>query len=204
MKTVDSASPAASFSEPATPEAETTALPETERRAALRDILADWRYIDGMYDKRNAYMYRDGEYTYIGDSALPEIGGEPDWDHIWLNYTMELTSREAWELYSACVLPDVAANGLGRVWILTDDDYAATVYAADVEINARWPDDDSGLEGVTLAPMPEDYPAATREDSVRYYTFSTVPTLDSARTNAFFEAHGLRLRTVGEVRASAR
>ena len=184
--------------------AEAAALPETERRAALRDILADWRYIDGMYDKRNAYMYRDGEYTYIGDSALPEIGGEPDWDHIWLNYTMELTSRETWELYSACVLPDVAANGLGRVWILTDDDYAATVYAAGVEINARWPDDDSGLEGVTLATMPEDYPAATREDSVRYYTFSTVPTVDSARTNAFFEAHGLHLRTVAEARAAAR
>ena len=98
----------------------------------------------------------------------------------------------------------MAANGLGRVWILTDDDYAATVYAAGVEINARWPDDDGDRKGATLATMPEGMPAATKEDSVRYYTFATTPTVDSARTNAFFEAHGLRLRTVGEVRASAR
>ena len=180
------------------------ALAEAERRAALRDTLTNWRYLDSMY-YNEAIMYRDGEYTYLGEPELPEVNGAPDWDHIWLNYTLELTSRDAWEFYSECVLPDVAANGLGRVWILTDDDYAAAVYAADVEVDARWPEDDTGdWEGVTFAAMPEGMPAATKEDNVRYYSFTTTPTLDSAHTNAWLEAHGLHLYTVGQVRASAR
>ena len=178
------------------------ALPAADRQSALRTTLNNWRYLGDMYYEK-AVMYQDGEYSYLAEPPLPEVNGEIDWDSIWLNYTLELTSRDAWELYSACVLPDVASNGLGRVWILEDDDYAATVYDADVEINARWPDDDTGeWEGVTFAALPEDYPAATREDSVRYYTFTTTPTLDSSRTNAWFEAHGLHLYTVGETRAA--
>ena len=72
-----------------------------------------------------------------------------------------------------------------------------------MEVDARWPEENSGdWEGVTFAAMPEGMPAATREDSVRYYAFTTTPTVDSARTNAWFEAHGLHLYTVGEARTA--
>ena len=40
------------------------------------------------------------------------------------------------------------------------------------------------------------------EDGTRYYGFSTTPTVDSARTNAFFEAHGLHVSTIGEINAA--
>lgn len=180
------------------------ALPEETRSAEVRQILINNRYVDYAADPR----YGDGKYyEYNEDLAakLPEKDGGIDWDGVWLNYTVQLTKQDAWELYADFVRPDVAANGLGRVWILADDEYAGTVYAADVEVDARWPEDDAdGREGVIYAPMPEGMPAATKEDSFRYYSFTTVPTLDSARTNAWMEAHGLRLYTVGQVRASAR
>ena len=176
------------------------ALPAETRDAEVRIVLENNRYVDYVYD---AVDYGD-KYYEAPTPALPEADGAPDWDNIWLYYTMQLTKQEAWELYSECVLPDTAANALGRVWVLTDDDYANTACAADLEIDALWPDNEgSGVEVSGIGYGMEMIPA-TVEDGVRYYSFTTTPTVDSARTNAFFEAHGMHLSTVAEARAAAK
>ncbi len=178
--------------------AEADALSGARREEMLRETLQDWRYYgDELYLSRNGYL----EKYDIDPNQYPEKNGALDWDRIWLNYSMTLTEREAWELYSTCVAPDLAANALGRVWILSGSDYAATVCAASVEIDARWPEEEdmsAGREydartGAPIMPVTDPY-------RVSYYGFSTVPTVDSARTNAWMEAHGITLYTVREIR----
>lgn len=183
-------------------------MPEEDRAAKLRETLTDWRYVgDQLYYDSGYYekYYYDVYDSYTDVPPLPEKDGGIDWDRIWLNYTLELTRQEAWELYESCVAPDIANNALGRVWVLNGSDYAAAVYSAGVEINARWPEEDRdamylGEQAIFEAAA---MPMATTESGVRYYSFTTTPTVASARTNAFFEAHGLNLHTVGEIRAAA-
>ena len=177
--------------------AEADAMPERDR--ILRETLQNLRYLeDGLYYAYDEYMEK---YPYDKElPPLPEDGGAIDWDRIWLEYSTPLTAQEAWELYSDCVAPDLAANALGRVWILPGSDYAATVCAASVEIDARWPEESTGNDMEIYDGMPMTVQAAVSE--VRYYGFSAVPTVDSARTNAWLEARGIRLYTVGEIRAA--
>ena len=182
--------------------ADAAALPDELRERTLRETLQYLRQYDVSYDYDYMQKYSGGYYDE-GDIPLPEKDGMIDYDGIWLEYTLPLTKQEAWELYSECVVPDLADNALGRVWILQGSDYAAAVYTASVEIDAREP------EETRMGPLPVEeydgaeviYPMATAatDSEVRYSGFSTVPTVDSARTNAWLEAHGLHLRTVGEV-----
>jgi ABC-2 type transport system permease protein len=182
------------------------ALPADRRAAMLRETLADWRYLDTGYNGMAYDKYYSEKYGgYIESPALPETDGGIDWDKIWLNYTLELNRQEAWELYESCVLPDIADNALGRIWVLQGSDYAATVCAAGVEVDARWPDENERrTPELVYDGTPGTLPTAVAEDGTRYYGFSTTPTVDSARTNDFFEAHGLHLYTVAEARASAK
>ena len=151
------------------------------------------------YDK----YYSEKYGGYIESPALPETDGGIDWDKIWLNYTLELNRQEAWELYESCVLPDIADNALGRIWVLQGSDYAATVCAASVEVDARWPDENERrTPELVYDGTPGTLPMAVAEDGTRYYGFSTTPTVDSARTNAFFAAHGLHVSTIGEINAA--
>ena len=180
------------------------AMPEERRAALLRETLADCRYVDGEYfagrDKYDYDQYYDQYGDYVAMPTLPELDdGGIDWAHIWLDYRLELNRQEAWELYESCVRPDLADNSLGRVWVLQGSDYAAAVCAGGLEIDARWPEsDDEPVKTPVAVPMPT-LPAAQADDA-RYWSLSTVPTVDSARTNAFFEAHGLHLYTVQQVR----
>ena len=180
------------------------ALPADRRAAMLRETLADWRYLENGYHGMEYDKYYSEKYGgYIESPALPETDGGIDWDQIWLNYTLELNRQEAWELYESCVLPDIADNALGRIWVLQGSDYAATVCAASVEVDARWPDENERrTPELVYDGTPGTAPMAVAEDGTRYYGFSTTPTVDSARTNAFFEAHGLHVSTIGEINAA--
>lgn len=195
--------------------AQAEALTGEMRDEQLRATLAEWRWTDDelyyRYASSDGDIYYDSAvgteqfYSekyggYVEGPAIPEKNGEIDWDRIWMNYTLDLTRQEAWELYDTCLRPDVADNALGRVWILAGSDYANTAYAAGVSIDARWPSE-GGSETPVSVTMSELFPAT--DSGLRYFSFTTTPTVDSSRTNAFFEARGLRLYTVAEARAAA-
>ena len=106
-------------------------------------------------------------YAYINYYTYTEgVGSE------WTS--LDLTAAEAAELYNDCIVPDVADRTLGRLWLVTDDDYYSTVYGADIYIECY----ERLSDGV-----------------YRYPTFYTVPTVDSARTNAWLIEHGVELYT---------
>lgn len=191
---------------------EAAALSDELRSRALRDALANYRYVDetlyydasgALREKYSGYIDYSWDYTEA-DPSIPMKDGGIDWDRIWLNYERMLTKQEAWELWDTCIRPDLADNTLGRVWILADSDYAATVCSAGVEIDVREPEErtKSYMPAFESYEIPATMPAAEAESGVRYYAFSTVPTVDSTRANAWLEAHGIRLYTVGEVRSA--
>ena len=191
---------------------EAAALSDELRSRALRDALANYRYVDetlyydasgALREKYSGYIDYSWDYTEA-DPSIPMKDGGIDWDRIWLDYERMLTKQEAWELWDTCIRPDLKDNALGRVWILADSDYAATVCSAGVEIDVREPEErtKSYMPAFESYEIPATMPAAEAESGVRYYAFSTVPTVDSTRANAWLEAHGIRLYTVGEVRSA--
>lgn len=105
--------------------------------------------------------------------AAPEKGENEFWQNL------ELTDEEAYELYSECILPDIADGALGRIWLIEDEEYINTVYncTINIECNRR----DEGEDGRYV-----------------YQSFYTVPTADSHRTNAWLAAHGVKLVTRAE------
>ena len=195
---------------------EAAALTGELRERALLDAVSNFRYVDETlyYDKSGRIQEKyfssgAGDYYYDYDDAdaglpVPRKNGAIDWDRIWLNYTMVLTKQEAWELWSTCILPDLADNALGRVWVLAGSDYAATACAASVEIDARWPEEmtKSHMPAFESYGIPATMPAAEADGGVRYHAFSTVPTVDSTRTNAWLEDHGITVCTIAEIRSA--
>ncbi len=170
------------------------ALSEAEREIELRDALENYKYM-----VESGYDYTAADY---GDRLVRQTAdGAIDWDAVWLNYTVPLSKQEAWELWSTCVVPDLAANALGRVWILRDGGYARSVCAGSVEIEARGPEreprdyevyyDDYGA-------LPSTAPSAM-EAGAYYSHFRTVLSADAVRTRAWFADRGLTLYTVAEL-----
>ena len=170
------------------------------REEALRNAMEILRYsMESGYYGSTLEQY--DKYGASDEPTLPMKDGAVDWDRVWLGYEKQLTKQEAWELWSECIRPDLEDNALGRVWILEDSDYGATACAVSISIEARWP------EETTQSDMPvyDGAPAsvlATAVSEPRYYWFSTVPTVDSARTNDWLTGHGVTVRTVGELRAA--
>lgn len=89
--------------------------------------------------------------------------------------SVELTREEAYELYSECLLPDFNDCTLGRIWLITDDDYYNTVYDINIHIEVR---------------------GDLKNDSVRYDYMYTVPTADSLRTKQWLEEHDIPLTLI--------
>ena len=110
-----------------------------------------------------------------------------DLNLVYFNYTQYFTPAELAELYQTCILPDLADGTLGRVWIITDEEYETTVYDAAIRIHAMQTAADRGFGPA------DDY------SGDRYDYFFTVPSVDSARTNAWLENHGFVLHTEAEL-----
>lgn len=87
----------------------------------------------------------------------------------------ELTTEEALELYETAIVPDCEAGTLGRRWLIFDETYAATVY--DVEINI-------------------DLNERISADHYNYESLYFRPQIDSVRTVAWLQAHGVNLTYV--------
>ena len=175
--------------------AECAALQGEARTAAAREALAyqlaypaNYGFTDGAY--RYEYEYYD-KYAPAGDRLMPEDlpetpEGGLDWDRIWLDYTLELSGDEAWELYSSCLRPDTESGALGRVWIILNEDYGGAVCAGQISVAAEWPEEPAAPDGIP----------STRGE---YTSFVTTPTVDAQRTTAWLEARGVHFHTPAEI-----
>ena len=93
------------------------------------------------------------------------------------NLLLALSDEEAYELYTECIVPDIADGTLGRVWLFTDENYAKGIYNCQIEMEFHH----RNADGTT--------------DS---HWFHTTPTPESRRTNAWLTEHGVELETFWE------
>lgn len=110
-------------------------------------------------------------------------------------YDYEFSAGEMYELYTECILPDLAEGKIGKLWIVNDEEYQNTVYAARIRIEMwyEYEEPREYLYAATTAASPEPHAAGTRT-----YTFSIVPTAESSRTTQWLLEHGVTLHTVAE------
>ena len=120
------------------------------------------------------------EAVEVRDLSLSDVG------RYCFRYEWHFTPAQMMELYETCVLPDIADNTLGRIWIIEDAEYRNTVYSAEIRISAR-----EALDRPLMSEMVDG--------GEQYVSFRTTPTVDSARTNAWLSAHGVELRTLAEL-----
>lgn len=93
------------------------------------------------------------------------------------NLLLQLTDAEAYELYTECILPDIADGTLGRIWLFTDETYARSIYNCQIEM---------------------EFHHRNADNTTDSHWFHTTPTPESFRTNAWLEAHGVKLETFWE------
>ncbi len=116
------------------------------------------------------------------------------------------SGEEMWELWSRCILPDLAEGKVGKLWIIEDEEYLNNVYSARIELELRYTesqvidkelsDEMSYTMSAAIAPTSEPRPIT---GDIKYMSFYTVPTVGS-RTEAWLLDHGVILHTVGEER----
>lgn len=99
----------------------------------------------------------------------PDAEGEYEYDYFMKN--LYLTAEEAYALYTECILPDIADGTLGRIWLVSDEDYYDTVYNCSISLELR----------------------QRSNNGMDYDYFYTVPTVESVRTNAWLTEHGVVL-----------
>jgi ABC-2 type transport system permease protein len=132
-------------------------------------------YVDVSADKEEfGKLQASGRLGGAGYDSYADIG---DWP---VRCSAELTTEEAYELYTTCILPDIADGTLGRTWIVADESYYRTVSDVTIYIDARIP----GSTG-----LPDDY---------IYDYFYTTPTKDSYRTNRWLSDHGIPVHMLSE------
>lgn len=147
-------------------------------------------------DRINVYsgktdMFEYSGYNVILDSDMFEAG-DPKVvtdDDSYLTATWNFTPEEAAELYTECILPDMADGTIGTVWIVADEQYENTVYAVNISLDMR-KTTTAGGEGRAIGTV--------SGAPYQYNYFYTVPTVNSVRTNRWLEAHGVILRTIAE------
>ncbi len=84
--------------------------------------------------------------------------------------SLTISPQEAYELYIDCILPDMLEGTLGRTWLIMDEEYYQSVYDCYISLELRQPSA-SGIYS--------------------YDYLNVVPTVDSRRTNAWLEEHGI-------------
>ena len=124
-------------------------------------------------------------------SAEAYLAHDPDYSEVYFEYCYGFPLSEMYQLYSDCIVPDLADGTLGRVWILPDNnpDYDNTSYLARIEIDFRRPA--VSRQGIS--------PLYTGDYDAEY--FYTVPTVDASRTLRWLAEHGVEpLHLAGEVK----
>lgn len=126
----------------------------------------------------------DVSYYSIDGGYIENVTADkPVTDAAYTECTVQLSVEEAYELYSECILPDIADGTLGKIWLITDESYLRTVSTARINIDARIKNT-NGQDG--------------NYDSYIYDYFYTNVTKDSARTAAWLESHGIPLHMRSE------
>ncbi|MBE7017134.1 MAG: ABC transporter permease [Ruminococcaceae bacterium] len=118
-------------------------------------------------------------------------------------HNWDFSAEEMWELYSQCIVPDLAEGKVGKLWIVEDEEYLNNVYSARFSIDLAYKDSEVINHALSeeLASVTSPRPIVIENVSGRQYTtFYTVPTVGS-RTEAWLLEHGVILHTVGEERA---
>lgn len=91
---------------------------------------------------------------------------------------IELSSEDAYELYSTCILPDIEDGVLGKIWLVTDGTYRNTVYDCTLNFSIE---------------------QRVNDNEYRSDYFYTTLTVSAERTyNWILEHHALELCTMGE------
>ena len=126
-------------------------------------------------------MYNDVKYNYS-------------------QYTWDFTAEEMWELYTECIVPDLAEGKIGKLWIVEDDEYFSTVCSGGINIEFwYYPEDvENDRPGATVTiENPRPTTAVNYGEGGRSYVFSTTPTVGS-RSYEWLKDHGVILHTVGD------
>ena len=100
------------------------------------------------------------------------------------DYALELSDEEAHELYYDCILPDMAAGGIGLTWLVQDQEYYDTACDCYVYIEC--------YERLR-----------TNAGGERYQSLYFEVSRDSARTIAWLAGHGVEPLTLDEAMAAA-
>ena len=154
----------------------------------LEKILQESAYMiyrEDELDTAQAYAAATKEYSW--DKYL-----QPVLETALFRYTYTLTPEEACELYSDCIVPDMYDGTIGRVWLITDDAYAAEVTKGEFRIELEREIAQAPLSGAEKAIAPYT------KSEYAYDHFSIVLTVSAARTNAWMAARGLPLRSIAE------
>lgn len=94
--------------------------------------------------------------------------------------TEELSAEKAYQLYNECILPDIDDGTLGKIWLVTDDNYYANVYDCTINLSVE---------------------KRLSDDNYKSDYFYTTLTLNSARTTKWLSDNlGLEPCTMGESR----
>lgn len=164
-------------------ESQIAALGDDERKGLIMDNIMAYAHSYEMDGKEytDSIVYDGvGSYTVEAKADIYEYD-DVDMDSLTFLYSWTLTPEEAVELYTECILPDMAEQTIGKVWLIDGESYRRSVYSATISIDARAYSDAQGSDGYV------------------YEYFYTVPTTDSLRTNLWLSAHGVVMMTLAEL-----
>lgn len=176
----------------------------TDEQGRQQVILRRYYYLSTTLDQVNDFesdIYRFQELTNVPEAILDRkklreeiTPAAIQYACVYETYTtseepifLELSAQEAYDLYTRCILPDLEEGTLGRVWLITGEEYARTVSNLQITISL-------GYVHWTGA-SPE------RVQDIDYDFFYTVPTRDSWRTNRWLRARGLPVETLWDLQA---
>ncbi len=117
--------------------------------------------------------------------------------HMDMMHEFDFTAEELYELYTQCIIPDMAEGKIGKLWIVDGEEYENTVYAARIRIEMWY---EYKQDSMNVYPETATYTIAEpmAQTVSNTYTFTIVPTAESSRTTQWLIEHGVVLNTVGE------
>lgn len=176
----------------------TSWLTEDELRAAGGDLNTetyiftnyygyDMEYVEKYMTPQEKMELLEEFYLYNDASSLQLSG----------NHVYNFTAGEMYELYTQCILPDMAEGKIGKLWIIDDEDYSNTVYAATIQIEMWYDETTTTRYEGDMEIYTATYETA-QSNGRQSFTFSIVPTAESTRTTQWLADHGVVLNTVAD------